>query len=330
MSAYIARRILYALILIFFVSIISFVIIQSPPGDFASAYVAQMSQSLSEERKSEIMESLRERYGLGQPIYKQYFNWITGILTEADFGMSLNWSRPVKPLIMERIPLTLMIGMITLFSQYIIAIPIGIYSAVKQHTIGDYIFTFLAFIGRSIPNFLLALVVMVFLFTVFGFSIGGLFSPEFREAPWSFAKFVDMLRHLVVPVIVIGTARTAGTVRILRATMLDELGKDYMQTARAKGLPEWKLILKYPTRVAMNPIISSMGWQLPRIISGALIVSLVVNLPTTGPLLYQALLSQDMYLAGAILLILSIFTILGTIVSDVLLAISDPRITYEE
>jgi len=329
MVNYLFRRIIYAFVLIFVVSMITFAIIKAPAGDFASSYIASMSSSISPERRQEIMQSLRKRYGLGKPIYVQYFSWLKGIITKGDFGISMKWNMPVRRLILQRLPLTLGIGLITLTSQFILAIPIGIYSAVKKHTIADYIFTFAAFIGKSIPNFLLAIVVMVFLFNFFDISIGGLFSQKYQEAAWSFAKLLDLLKHLVVVVVVVGTAYAASTVRILRATMLDELGKDYMRTARSKGLPEWKAVLKYAARVALNPIIARVGWVLPRIISGSLIVSLVINIPTTGPLLYQALMSQDMYLAGAILLLLSTFTIFGTIVSDLLLAMSDPRITYE-
>ncbi len=329
MTEYIFRRLLYAFILIFFVSVISFIIIQAPPGDFASSYVAQISQgSMPEARREEILSNLRNRYALDQPVYIQYYKWIYNIVTAADFGMSFNWNRPVVRIIKERVPLTIMLGLFTLIFQFIIAIPVGIYTAVKKHTFWDYVFTFLTFIGRSIPNFLLALIMMVFLFTYFDISIGGLFSQEYQNASWSLLKFFDMLKHLLVPIIVIGTASTAGTVRILRATMLDELGKEYMSVARAKGLAEWQAVLKYPVRIALNPIISALGWQLPQIISGALIVSLVVNLPTTGPMLYQALMSQDMYLAGAFLLVLSTFTIFGTLISDILLALSDPRISY--
>ncbi len=331
MGAYFLRRTLYALLLIFFMSIVSFFVIQAPPGTFAESYVAGIASSgMPEETIQTIMESVTHRYGLDKPVYIQYFRWIGGIITRWDFGLSFHWNRPVSRIIAERVPLTLLIGLITLFFQFIVAIPIGIYSAVKQYSKGDYFFTFTSFLGISIPNFLLALLVMVLAFNLFGISIGGLFSPEYREASFSFNKLLDMLAHLLVPVIVIGMASTAATVRILRATMLDELGKDYIKTAKAKGLTHWQAVLKHALRIALNPIIAAVGWQLPRIISGAMIVSIVVGLPTTGPILFQALLSQDMYLAGSLILVVSAFTVFGTLISDILLAIADPRITYGE
>jgi peptide/nickel transport system permease protein len=329
MAAYIVRRLAYAILSVFLISIISFIVIELPEGDFATAYVARMSSSVSPERREQVMKNLRHRYGLDGPIHMRYFKWIWGILSEGDFGMSFNWNRPVSTLIKERLPLTIVIGLVTLFFQLVVAIPIGIYTAVKQHSAVDYFFTFVSFFGKSVPSFLLALIIMVFLFNVLGFSIGGLFSGEYETAPWSVAKVIDMLKHLIVPVVVIGAAGTANTVRVLRATMLDELGKEYVRVARAKGLSEFKLILKYPVRLALNPVISAVGWQLPMIISGAVIVSLVVNLPTTGPILYEALMSQDMYLAGAFVLMLSTLTILGTLISDILLAISDARISFQ-
>ena len=243
--------------------------------------------------------------------------------------MSFTHKRPVSRILAERIPLTVMVGFITLVFQFLVAIPVGIVSALKKHTVVDYIFTFFSFVGRSIPEFLSALILMVLLFNFFQFSMGGLFSPEYEFAPWSFGKLLDLLKHLLVPVIVIGMASTADTVRILRATMLDELQKEYVGVARSKGLSEWRVILKYPVRLALNPIVAALGWQLPVVISGALIVSIVVNLPTTGPLIYLSLLAQDMYLAGAFVLALSTVTIFGTLISDILLVISDPRISFQ-
>jgi len=329
MAAYFIRRLVYALLSVFLMSVIAFLIIQAPPGDFASAYIARITgEGMTEERRIQLLQSITKRYGLDQPIYIQYFKWMSGIITRGDFGMSFNWNRPVSRIIWERVPLTIMIGLITLFFQFIVAIPIGIYSAVKQYTAADYSFTFISFVGISIPNFLLALLVMIFLFNFFNVSIGGLFSPEFREAAWSVSKVLDMLKHFTVPVVVIGMTSTATTVRILRATMLDELGKDYLMVAKAKGLTNWEAVLKHATRIALNPIIAAVGWQLPQIISGALIVSIVIGLPTTGPILFQALLCQDMYLAGSIILVLSAFTVFGTLLSDILLAVTDPRIQY--
>ena len=237
--------------------------------------------------------------------------------------------RPVADIIKARLPLTILINSLTLLFQWIISIPIGVISAVKQRSIFDYIATFLAFLGRSIPNFLLALTAMVFFYYTFGWSIGGLFSPAYAEAPWSLAKVIDLGKHLVIPIIVIGTAGMAGLVRVLRGTMLDELGKPYMQTARARGLKEATIIIKHPLRVAMNPLISTSGWMLATVVSGAMITSIVLNLPTMGEALYQALFNQDMYLAGSIILIVSVAVVIGTLLSDIVLALFDPRITYE-
>jgi len=331
MAAYIGRRVLHAIVLIFLVSIISFVVIQLPPGDYASIYVARISQTtgMPKEQQEQLIAGLRKRYALDRPMLVQYARWISNILTEGDFGISFTHNRPVSRILAERIPLTVMVGFITLVFQFLVAIPIGIVSALKKHTVVDYVFTFVSFLGRSIPEFLAALILMVLLFNFFHFSIGGLFSPQYESAPWSLAKLLDLLKHLVVPVIVIGMASTADTVRILRATMLDELQKEYVGVARSKGLSEWRVILKYPVRLALNPIIAALGWQLPVVISGALIVSIVVNLPTTGPLIYLSLLAQDMYLAGAFVLALSTVTIFGTLISDILLVISDPRISFQ-
>lgn len=329
MASYLIKRLGQAFITIVLISIISFAIIQAPPGDFASTYVTRLIEAgMAEDRREEMLQAIRHRYGLGEPFHIQYFRWIWGIVTEGDFGMSFNWNRPVSRIIAERVPLTVMMGLLTLGFQFLVAIPIGIYTAMRQYTKVDYFFTFLSFIGVSIPNFLLALIVMVFLFNTFGISIGGLFSPEYRDAPWTFAKFIDMVKHLIVPVVVVGTANTASTVRVLRGTVLDELGKDYMKVLRAKGMRERTAVLKHAARIALNPVLAAFGWQLPLLISGEMIVAIVVGLPTTGPVLYQALLSQDMYLAGGIILMVSVLTVLGTIISDILLALSDPRITY--
>lgn len=331
MGAYFLKRTAYAVLLVFLVSILAFIVIQLPPGDYASTYVARISAAgMTEERRQELLVAITQRYALDRPIHEQYFKWMSNILTKGDFGMSFNWNRPVKRIISERLPLTIALGVVTLFFQFIVAIPIGLYSAVKQYTTGDYVITFLSFVGVSIPNFLLALVIMVFLFSNFNISIGGLFSPEYREAAWSAGKVIDLLQHLIVPVIVIGMESTAGTVRTLRATMLDELGKDYVKVAKAKGLSNWAAVVKHALRIALNPIIAALGWQLPAIVSGSMIVSIVVGLPTVGPVLHQALLSQDMYLAGGIILVLSTLTIFGTLLSDMLLAISDPRISFDD
>ncbi len=331
MTGYMLRRLFYAFVLVFLMTIVSFVVIQLPPGSFADTYVAQVSSvDMSPERREVLLAEMTHRYGLDEPIVMQYLKWVGGIITRFDFGMSFHWNRPVARIIIERMPLTLVLGVITLFFQFVVAIPMGIYSAVRQYTRTDYVLTFISFVGISVPNFLLALLVMVGVYQVFGVSMGGLNSPEFREAAMSFRKLLDTVAHLIVPVVVIGMSGTAGTVRILRATMLDELGKEYIKVAKAKGLSHWQAVIRHATRIALNPIIASVGWQLPNIVSGALIVSIVLGLPTTGPDLFQALLSQDMYLAGSIILILSTFTVFGTLLSDILLALTDPRISFTE
>jgi peptide/nickel transport system permease protein len=327
MIQYIIRRILYIIPLVFFISVISFLVIQAPPGDFVTSQMMELEDAYGSEAELQA-QALRLRYGLDKPVYIQYFKWIWGILTRLDFGFSFVLSRPVSHAIATRLPYTILITGLTVIFQFAVAIPIGVYSAVKQYSVGDYVFTFVAFIGRSIPNFFLALVLMYIMFEFFGWSVGGLYSPEYERAAWSLGKAFDLAKHLILPVIVVGTASTAGTVRVLRATLLDELRKLYVQVARTKGVAENKLIFKYPTRIALLPIISTLGWTLPRLVSGAIITSIVLNLPTTGSLLYQALLQQDMYLAGSFILMLSTLTFIGTLISDILLAILDPRIRY--
>jgi len=272
--------------------------------------------------------ALRHRYGLDQPYYIQYFKWMWNML-HGDFGQSFEWNRPVNQLIWERLGLTVAVSLFTMVLTWVIAFPIGIYSATHQYSIGDYTVTFLGYIGLATPSFMIALILMWIAYSVFGASVGGLFSPEYIEAPWSWAKFVDMLGHLWIPAIVIGTAGTAGLIRTLRANLLDELHKPYVVAARAKGLPERQLFWKYPMRIAIVPFISTVGWSLPGIISGETITAVVLSLPTTGPLLLRALQSQDMYLAGSFVMLLSILTVLGTLISDILLGWVDPRIRYE-
>jgi peptide/nickel transport system permease protein len=325
--AYVLRRLALMVPTVFVISVLAFVIIQLPPGSFAETYAATLDRT-GDQVDSALLESLRRRYGLDQPIHVQYLLWMRGILTEWDFGRSFEWNRPVTTLIWERLALTFVISISALVFIWIVAFPVGIYSAVRQYSVGDYLATFLAFIGLAIPNFLLALVFMYIAFAYFGQSVGGLFSPEYANAPWSGAKVLDMLSNLWIPMIVLGTAGTAGLVRIMRANLLDELKKPYVVTARAKGLSERRLLLKYPVRVALNPFVSTVGWVLPQLVSGAAIVAIVLNLPTTGPMLFRALLSQDMYLAGSFILLLSVLTVVGTLISDLLLAWLDPRIRY--
>ncbi len=328
MLQYIARRVLLMIPTIIAISIVTFIIIQLPPGDYLSSLVATMADT-GESVDQAAIETLKIRYGLGQPVYVQYFKWVWGIISRGDFGQSFEWNKPVTDLIWERLTLTFVLSLSTLLFTWIIAFPIGIYSAVKQYSLGDYVFTFLGFIGLATPNFLLALVLMYISFKYLNQSVGGLFSPEFVEAPWSWAKVVDLLKHLWIPMVILGTSGTAGLIRIMRANLLDELHKPYVVTARAKGLSERKLLLKYPVRVALNPFVSTVGWTLPGLVSGSAIVSVVLSLPTTGPLLLRALMSQDMYLAGSFILMLSVLTVIGTLISDILLAWLDPRIRYQ-
>jgi peptide/nickel transport system permease protein len=323
---YIIRRVFLMVPTLFVISIISFVIIQLPPGDFLTSYIATLESSGQIVDQAAI-DGLREQYGLGDPVYVQYAKWMRGVL-QGDFGQSFQWNRPVSELLGERLALTVVLSLSSLILIWAIAFPIGVYSAVRQYSPGDYIFTFLSFVGVGIPNFLLALVLMWFAFTRFGITVGGLFSNEYADAPWSWDKFVNLLQHLWIPTIVLGLGGVAGLIRIMRANLLDELHKPYVVTARAKGAPEARLIVKYPVRVALNPFVSTIGWTLPGLVSGSIIVSVVLNLPTTGPLLLTALQSQDMYLAGAIVLLLSILTVVGTLISDILLAWLDPRIRF--
>ena len=324
MAQYITRRLLNMLITLALISIISFAIIQLPPGDYLTSYIAQL-RAAGEEVNEELIESLRMQYGLGKTPVQQYFKWVWNFV-QGNMGQSFIYDRPVNDLIWERLGLTFVIATTSLVFTWLLALPIGIYSAVRQYSLGDYLFTFLSFIGLAIPNFMLALALMFTSFKWLGLDVGGLFSVEYESAPWSIAKFVDLLEHLWVPTVVLGTAGTAALVRIMRANLLDELRKQYVVTARAKGVAEGRLIIKYPVRIALNPFISSVGWILPSLISGATITAIVLNLPTTGPMLVDALLQQDMFLAGSFIMMLSTLTVIGMLISDVMLVLADPRI----
>lgn len=326
MIAYIIRRILLMIPTLVAISIISFIIIQLPPGDFLTTYVAQLSASGETVDQAEL-EALKERFGLDEPMYMQYLKW-AGNFLKGDFGHSFEWNKPVSELIGERLSLTVIISVFTILFTWAISLPIGIYSAVRQYSWMDYFLTVIGFIGLATPNFLFALVMLWVSYAYLGLSIGGLFSPEYAEAPWSIAKFLDLLKHLWIPVVIVGTAHTAKFIRIIRGNLLDELRKPYVTTARAKGLSEVHLILKYPVRVAINPLVSTIGWTLPELVSGIAITAVVLNLPTTGPLLLSALLSQDMQLAGTFIMLLSFLTVIGTLISDILLAWVDPRIRF--
>ena len=324
MFNYILRRILLVIPTLIAITVVTFVVIQLPAGDYLTTYIAQLQAQGTQLDESEIV-SLRQRYGLDQPIYVQFFRWVAGMF-RGDFGRSFRWNRPVRDLLGERMLLTVTISLSTLLFTWVVALPVGVYSATHQYAFFDYLFTFFGFIGRGIPSFMIALILMWISISRFGVSAGGLFSAEFRDAAWSWARVVDMLKHLWVPMLVLGIGGTAGLIRIMRANLLDELSKPYVETARAKGLPEAQMLWRYPVRVALNPFISTVGWALPALISGGTIVSVVLSLPTAGPLLLDALLAQDMYLAGAFLLLLSVLTVIGTLLSDILLAVLDPRI----
>lgn len=326
MLFYIIRRILLLIPLLLVLSMVSFVIIQLPPGDFLTTYIMGLQRQGIEIREEEII-NLKRLYGLDKPMYAQYFIWIRNLLS-GNLGRSLQWGKPVNEILKERLPLTILISSLTTVFVWCVAIPIGIYSALHQYSTFDYIFTFIGFIGLSIPNFLLALVLLWLIFSNFGIAMTGLFSPEFINAPWGIAKAIDMLKRIWLPIIIIGMSGTAGLIRTMRGNLLDELRKQYVITARAKGLPERKLIFKYPVRIAINPLISTIGWMLPAIVSGETLTSIVLNIQTIGPILLGAVMAQDMYLAGSVTMILSFLTMIGTLISDILLAWIDPRIRY--
>ncbi|MET9246640.1 ABC transporter permease [Nonomuraea sp. NPDC003709] len=325
MLGYFGRRLVYVVVTLWAISIVTFVIINLPPGDYVSTLVAN-AQAGGEGLTPAEITNLRHRYGLDDPLLLQYWRWITAILLHGDFGQSFAWNQAVSTLIGERVALSAVLSISSLLMVWAIAFPIGIYSAVKQYSWGDYGFSFLGFIGMAVPEFMLALVLMYVGFRYFGQSVGGLFSPEFQDAAWNLGKVLDLLGHLWVPIVVIGVSGTAGMIRVTRANLLDELYRPYVHTARAKGLPEWKLLLKYPVRMSLSPFFSTVGWLLPGLIGGETIVSVVMSLPTGGPLLLNGVMNQDMYLVGSFIMILSTLTVIGTVLSDLALAWWDPRI----
>jgi peptide/nickel transport system permease protein len=326
MKRYILRRLLGMIPTLAVISVIVFVVIQLPPGDIVTATLDQLTASgvdMSDER----IQNMRAQYNLDQPLPLQYLYWVGNFIT-GDMGFSYLYARPVNELVWERLGYTLLISVGALVFTWLLALPIGIYSAVRQYSLADYTFTTIGLLGLATPNFLIALILMYLGYTWFGISIGGLYSPEYQNAPVSWAKFVDLLTHIWIPIIVVGTSGMAITMRLMRANLLDELGKPYVTTARAKGVPPFRLLMKYPVRIAINPFISTIGLLLPALLSGEAIVGVVLNLPTTGPLLVQSLISQDMYLAGSLIMLLSILTVVGMLLSDLLLAWVDPRIRY--
>ncbi len=324
MLSYLLRRLLTMATTLVAISVLVFVIIQLPPGDYLTSYIAEI-QAQGEDVEAEKVQFLREQYGLDKPLWQQYLVWATGLL-HGEMGYSFEYNQPVSEVIGDRMFLTVLLNFATIIFIYVVSFPIGVYSATHQYSFADHSLSFLGFLGLATPNFLLALILLYLANVWFGTSIGGLMDPQYADEPWSVAKAVSVLEHLWVPVIVIGTAGTAGMIRRLRANLLDELQKQYVTTARAKGLPEGKILRKYPLRMALNPFVADLGNILPQVVSGSVIVSAVMSLPTTGPILLSSLRSQDMYLAGSFLMFLAALTVVGMLVSDILLAVLDPRI----
>lgn len=327
MLSYIIQRIIRAIPQLLLISILAFIIIQLPPGDIVTLQLQRLQASgvaVSEAQANALMR----QYGMDRPMYQRYLLWISNIITKFDFGYSYTFEKPVEQVIMERMGYTFAIALASAIFTWVVAIPIGIFAAVKQYSLADYVITFLTFVGLAVPAFFLAMIIMYIALTKFGIRAGGLFSPEYMIQPWSWGKFVDLLKHVWLPIILLGTGGVAGTIRTMRAMMLDELRKQYVTVARAKGLSEFQVIMRYPVRLAINPIISGLMWLLPWLFSGGIILEIVLNLPTAGPALYAALRQQDMYMAGAYILITGALTAISAIFSDIMLAVSDPRIRF--
>ncbi len=327
MLEYILRRILLTIPLLLAVSVVVFFIIQLPPGDFMSTFIANLEEGgirVSDEQA----EALRRQYGLDRSPVTQYLLWMRNIVLEGDWGRSFSWNKPVADILATRVPLTVAVSLTSTIFIYIVAVPIGIFSATHQYSLFDYLFTFLGFIGVSIPSFMLALILMWGVYTLFDWQVGGLFSAEYLDQPWSTGRVLDLMKRIWFPVVIVGLNGTAGLVRVMRGNLLDELRKQYVVTARAKGIPEMRVLFFYPVKIAINPVISTIGWILPNIVAGEVLVSIVLNLPTTGPVLFDALMAQDMYLAGSITLILSMLVVVGNLVADLLLVWIDPRIRF--
>ena len=329
MFSYILGRFAVMIPTLFVISVVTFIIIQLPPGDYLTTYAAQLREQ-GDEVDEVMMARLKQRYGLGQPQHIQYLKWVSGILLRGDWGKSMLYKKPVASLIWERLGLTFVLSFTTLMFSWLVSIPLGVYSATHQYSVTDYVVTALNFIGKGFPEFMLALVIMWLVISYTDMSVGGLFSPEYMDAPWTVDRALDLLAHVWIPIVVLAVGSTANGIRITRANLLDELNKPYVETARAKGVKENTLIWKYPTRVALNPFFSTVGWSLADLISGTTIVAIVLSLQTTGPMLVTALINQDMFLAGSFIMMLSVLTVIGTLLSDLLLAWVDPRIRLEE
>lgn len=329
MLKFIGKRFLMMIPTVLIISVIVFFIIQLPPGDFMNTYISSLEEG-GEQISLEMIAEIRSRYGLDKPWYVQYYKWMEGIITRFDWGYSFAYNMPVMGVLGQRMGTTLLISLITMVFTYLVSIPAGIYSSVKQYSPGDYVITAIGFLGMATPNFLFAIILMLIAYATTGNAMLGLVSQEFANAPMSWLKLLDIAKHMIIPIIVIGTANTCGLIRIMRGQMLDELSRQYVITARAKGLSERKILYKYCVRAALNPIASSIGWSLTSIFTGSTITAIVLNLPTQGPVLQKALLSQDMYLAGSWLLMMTVLTVIGTLVSDLLLAWLDPRIRFSK
>ena len=327
MLEYIIKRIIRMVPQIFIISVLAFIIIQLPPGDYVTEYIRRLQASGVTVDMQEI-ERLTRMYGLDRPISIQYLKWIGNIITDLDFGYSFSFNKPVNDILLSRMGTTFFIALLSFIVSWGLAIPIGIYVAVKQYSFADYFFTLIGFIGLATPGFLLALVVMYFSWSKFGIAVGGLNSPEFLTEPWSWARFVDMLGHLWIPVVILAIGGTANVIRTMRATMLDELRKPYVTVAKSKGLSEMKVLMRYPVPIALNPLISTIGWLLVWFFSGGMVVEVVLNLPTAGPVLWVSLLRQDMYTAGAYIFIIGVLVTVGSLISDICLAMVDPRVRF--
>ena len=326
MATYISRRLLLMVPTLLLISVIAYGVIELPPGDFVTTRIGQLIEQ--GEYSEEALQNLRARYGLDRPLYYRYFKWLSRFLI-GDLGYSLSWNKPVRELLLARFVLTALVALLSLLFTWVVAFPIGIYSAINKYSVTDFLWTIVGFVGLAIPNFLFALILMYLSYKYLpSVGIGGLFSEHYQTAPWSFGKLFDLLAHLWIPVVVIGTAGTAGLIRIVRANLIDELKKPYVSMARSRGISEARVILKYPVRIAINPFLSTVGWVLPSLIAGETITSVVLGLPTAGPLFLESLRRQDMQLAGAFVMLSAILTVVGTLLSDILLAIVDPRIRY--
>jgi peptide/nickel transport system permease protein len=325
MAKFVLKRFITMILMLLAISLVVFVILELPPGDFAERYVHDLRQSGAQVSSDQIF-TIRHQLGLDRPWPERYWRWLTGMITKFDFGWSLTFRMPVTKVLGDRIWFTVILSVVTIGLSYIIAIPLGIYSAMRQYSVGDYFFTVLGYLGMATPAFLFALILLYIATTYLDTSVGGIYSLEFIDAAWSWEKFVDLMKHMWMPIVVLGTSGAASTIRTMRATMLDEKNQLYVTVARAKGVAEKQLIRKYPVRAALNPVISTIGWELATIVSGSPITATVLSLPDIGPVFLKALSNQDVYLSGTILMIYSGLTILGTFISDLLLAAMDPRI----